>query len=385
MKPKRMVLGLIPNNKCNLKCTYCYISQMPEWMQMGDKFQYSVEHIAKCLSVERLGGVSLINLTGEGETMLQVGIVDLCRLLMEEGHYIELVTNLTVTKVVDQFMELPRELLEQLEFKISFHYMELKRLNLLEKFFVNVDKVQNSGCSFTLELMPHDEIIPEIDRIIDLCKKRVGAKCQVTVGRADYLPSRSILSELSKDDYVKTWGKFESPMFDLKMDLLDVKRGEFCYAGDWTIYVNMYTGEASPCYSQPYRQNIFTNPSKPIKFIPVGRHCAQPYCINGHAHISLGVIPELKAPTYAMIRNRVRDDGTEWFSEKGKDFFDSKLGEMNEEYSSTKKNISDITWYARSAGFVLKNPDKIVKRVRLFFTKRKRLAKEIDNRQGKQL
>ena len=376
MKPKRMVLGLIPNNKCNLKCQYCYISQMPEWMHIGHQFTYSVEHIAKCLSAERLGGISLINLTGEGETLLQPDIVNLCRLLLEEGHYIELVTNLTVTKVLDQFMELPRELLEQLEFKISFHYKELQRLNLLDYFWSNIDKVQGSGCSFTLELMPYDELIPEIETIIDLCQKHVGAKCQVTVGRADYLPSRSILSELSKEDYIKTWSPFESTMFDLKMELLDVKRKEFCYAGDWTLYVNLYTGEASPCYSQPYRQNIFSDPSKPIKFKAVGSHCAQPYCINGHAHISMGVIPELKAPTYAMIRNRIRDDGSEWFSEKGKEFFDSKLVETNREYSAAKKIICNMGWYFRSAGFVLMNPDKVARRIRLFCTKQKRLKLE---------
>ena len=110
-KPKRMILGLIPNNTCNLQCKYCYISQFPDFMKKNYEFKYSMEHIAKCLSAERLGGPCLINLTGEGETMLQKGIVELCRLLLEDGHYIEFVTNLTVTKVVDEFMALPEDLL----------------------------------------------------------------------------------------------------------------------------------------------------------------------------------------------------------------------------------------------------------------------------------
>ena len=133
MKPKKMIMCLIPNNKCDLKCSYCYISQLPEWMKSGDKFTYDVNYIAKCLSKKRLGGECLINLTGEGETMLQKDIVELCRLLLEEGHYIELVTNLTITKVVDDFLKLPSNLLEQLEFKISFHYNELKRINLMNR------------------------------------------------------------------------------------------------------------------------------------------------------------------------------------------------------------------------------------------------------------
>lgn len=376
MNPKKMILCLIPNNKCNLKCKYCYISQLPEWMKTGDKFLYDVEHISKCLSVERLGGECLINLTGEGETMLQPNIVNLCRLLLEQGHYIEFVTNLTLTKIVDEFMKLPNNLLEQLEFKISFHYKELKRLNIIEQFFENLDKIQKSSCSFTLELMPNDELIENIDEIINICNERVGAKCQVTVGRADYLPSRSILTEDTKDEYINRWSKFESPMFDLKMNLLDVKRKEFCYAGAWTLYVNMYTGEAAPCYAQPYRQNIFKNPEKPIKFVAVGHHCAQPYCINGHAYISMGVIPELKAPSYAVIRNRVRNDGTEWFSEKGKEFFGTKLYETNEQYSNLKKIYNDILWYFRGALFVLKNPKKVIRKIRLFFNKKTRSLKE---------
>lgn len=365
-KPKRLILGLIPNNRCNLKCQYCYISQIPVYTDKNQDFIYSVEHISKCLSVERLGGPCLINLTGQGETMIQKNIVKLCLLLLEQGHYIELVTNLTVTKVVDEFMNLPAKLLKQLEFKISFHYAELKKLGLLERFFDNVNKVQASPCSFTLELMPYDDLERDIENIIKLCYEQVGAKCQVTVGRADYLSSRSILTRKSRKDYKETWSKFESPMFDLKMDLLDVKRCEFCYAGDWTLFVNMYTGEASPCYAQPHRQNIFKNPEKPIKFVAVGNHCAQPYCINGHAHIAMGVIPELDAPSYSVIRNRTRLDGTEWFSRDMKEFFGAKLYETNEQYSPTKKRVNNIGWYFRSAKFVIRYPDKVIRRIKLF-------------------
>ena len=376
MKPKKMIMCIIPNNKCDLKCSYCYISQLPEWMKSGDKFTYDVNYIAKCLSKERLGGECLINLTGEGETMLQKDIVELCRLLLEEGHYIELVTNLTITKVVDDFLKLPSNLLEQLEFKISFHYNELKRINLMNRFFENVEKVQKSPISFTLELMPYDELIDNIDDIIDVCKKNVGAKCQVTVGRADYLPSRTLLTKQSKEEYIETWSKFESPMFDLKMKLLDVKRKEFCYAGAWTLYVNLYTGEAAPCYAQPYRQNIFKNPEKPIKFIPVGCHCALPYCINGHAHISMGVIPELDAPTYAVVRNRKRKDGTEWFSKKCKDFFETKLYETNKEFSKCEKLYYNITWYFRGIFFIISHPKKVLRKIRLGYNKIRRSIKE---------
>ncbi len=371
MKPKRMILCLIPNNVCNLKCEYCYISQMPDFLKQDFEFKYDVKHVAKCLSKERLGGQCLINLTGEGETMLQRGIVELCQLLLEEGHYIEFVTNLTVTKVVNQFLMLPPELLEHMEFKVSFHYSELIKKNLLDIFFENLDNIQKSSASFTLELMPHDELIPQIEDIIKLCYEKVGAKCQLTIGRADYLSSRGILSTYNKDEYSKIWSVFESTMFDLKMKLLNVKRKEFCYAGDWTLYVNMYTGEASACYGQPYKQNIFEDPSKPIHFCPVGKHCVQPYCVNGHAHISLGVIPEIECPSYAQIRNRVREDGSEWFSKDAYEFFDSKLYETNKEYNWLQKRINFFDWYIKLFIASAKSPKKVVRRIRYKITRKK--------------
>ncbi len=372
-KPKRMILCDFPNNVCNLKCEYCYITQLPDWSRVKEKGKYSVEHIAKCLNVERLGGPCIINLTGTGETMLEPDLVKLCRLLLEQGHYIELVTNLTMTKVVDEFLTIPYELQKHMEFKISFHYNELKRLNWLERFFSNVDKIQKSNFSFALELMPYDALNDEADDILKLCKEKVGAPCQVTVGRRqENKATVTLLSDKSKEEFCSIWSEFDSKMFDFKMKLLEVKRKEFCYAGDWTLRVNLYSGEASPCYSQPFKQNIFEDPSKPIKFIAVGCHCAMPFCINGHAHMCLGVIPEYESPTFEQIRNRTREDGTEWFSKECKEFFSGKLYETNKEYSKIKKIKVNIGWYFRTFVFALKYPDKLIRRIKLYFYKFKK-------------
>lgn len=372
IKPKRMILGLIPNKKCNFKCQYCYISQLPEREIFEKNFNYSIEHMAKCLAPNRLGGPCLINLTGEGETLLQRGIVELCEALLEQGHYIELVTNLSVTSKLDQLLKLPAECLKRMEFKISFHYDELNRLNLMEQFWTNVRKVQDSSCSFTIELMPHDGLIPQIDNIRGMCKKNVGADCQVTIGRADFRKERGILSDKKYDEYCDIWGQFASPMFEIKKELLNVKRKEFCYAGAWTLYVNMFTGETASCYDQPFRQNIFENPDENIKFHAVGCHCMLPYCINGHAHISLGVIPELgKEYSYSKIRNRVCENGKGWFKDDAEAFFGAKLYESNEEFSSLKKIGTNILWYFDLLLFVMKHPEKIKKRIKLWLIRRK--------------
>lgn len=336
-KPKKLILGFIPNNKCNLKCEYCYISQLNKWGKSSEDFHYPPQHIVKALSAERLGGSSLINLTGQGETLLYSGIVELTHGLLSEGHFVELVTNGLTTKVIEQVLDFSPEKLVQLEFKISFHYLELKKKNLLAHFFENVKLIKNSPASFSLELMPYDEIENCIEEINEICLENAGAKCHATIGRSDSTAGRSLLTAHTKSEFQKIWSPLESTMFNYKLEILDKKRREFCYAGLWSLYVDLSTGDARQCYGQPINQNIFRNLNKPILFSPVGYHCVQPYCINGHAFLTVGVIPELKTPTYSQIRNRVCKDKSEWLSSDCQAYFNSKLYESNKEFSKSQK------------------------------------------------
>lgn len=362
--PKRLILGYLPNNRCNLKCEYCYISQLEQWEYDDGNFRYSADHMAKCLSAERLGGVCLINLTAQGETLLYGEIVGLVKGILEQGHYIELVTNATVTKRMNELLSLPPDLLQRLEFKVSYHYTELKRLGLFEKFCETIKKIEESPASFTLELMPYDALLEDIDEIIQETEKQFGALCHVTVGRNDSLVSRGLLTELDQDDYVRAWGQFDSDMFDFKMNLLGVKRKEFCYAGDWTLWVDFSTGEARQCYGQPSNQNIFENPGTPIRFVAVGGHCMQPYCINGHAFLSLGAIPELETPTYYDTRNRITSQGGQWLKEPCASFFSSKLIDSNEEYGSAKKAFTNLMHPLRFAKWSVRSWDETKRKIK---------------------
>lgn len=342
-KINKLVLGMIPNQKCNLKCEYCYISQVDAWDE-PTSFQYSVEHIAKCLSKERLGGVSLINLTGNGETMLQPDIVPLVKSLLEQGHYIEVVTNGTITKHIKEILNFPEENLSRLFFKISLHYKELKRLKMIDLFFENVNAIHAAGASFTLELMAYDSIEQDIKDIKQLCLDNVGAYCHATIGRNDKRKDKGLLSSHSKEEFRTIWSELESPMTTFKLDVIGVKRKEFCYAGSWSLFVNMNTGESQPCYWQPYNQNIFKDPNKPIQFIPIGHTCTQPYCTNAHAHLCWGIIPELNTPHYSDMRNRKMRNGEEWLTPECKEFFNSKLAESNMPYSAHKRALHNVVY-----------------------------------------
>ena len=60
MEIKRLLVINVPIKNCNLKCEYCYISALKEnEKRKTAKFLYTPEHVGKCLSKERLGGLVL--------------------------------------------------------------------------------------------------------------------------------------------------------------------------------------------------------------------------------------------------------------------------------------------------------------------------------------
>lgn len=328
---KRFIDCYIPVTTCNLRCNYCYITQTRKFRNKLPFFQYDADHIRRALSQERLGGVCHLNFCGGGETLLPPEIIGITRALLEEGHYIMIVTNGTATGRFDEFCRFPRELLCRLGFKFSFHYLELKRRKLLDKFFENIQKVRKAGCSFSLEMTPNDELIPYIDEIKAICVERVGAYCHITVARDESTigDNKPILSRYSRKEYQKIWGQFDSAFFDFKMSVFGVKRKEYCYAGLWSATLNMGTGDFSQCYYTYIKQNIFKDIYRPIRWKAIGKNCLQPHCFNAHAFMTLGVIPSVPAPTYASLRNRVCKDGTEWLTPEMKTFLSNKLENAN--------------------------------------------------------
>lgn len=341
-KIHKLILCFIPTNRCNLNCSYCIVTQTNEWEREDIKFKYSVEHIIKAFSKERLGGCCYINLTAQGETLLFKDIVQLTRGLLEEGHYVEIITNGTVTKKLNEILEIPEELLSHLFFKISYHYEQIKKLKIEDVYWRNVKKIKDSPCSFTIELMPYDDIANDIDSLTKQCRENVGAVCHATVGRNDKQNSKGLLTEMAKEDYVDTWSVLQSTMFNLKMKLYGVRRKEFCYAGKWSLLVDISSGEASQCYGRMNTQNIFKDLTEKIQFMPVGYTCTQAFCFNGHAHVAWGIIPELEAPSYFEVRNRKCEDGTNWVKKECEEYFKQKLYDNNHSFSKINKFVYSI-------------------------------------------
>lgn len=343
-KIKRFIDCNFPVKTCNLRCHYCYVTQNREFDKELPKFKYTPEHIVKSLSQRRLGGICNINICGEGETMLPPEIIPITKGLLENGHYVNLITNGTISKRFDELCEFEPNLLSRLFIKFSFQFLELKRLKLFDVFVSNVNKMKNMRVSYTIEITPNDELIPYIDEVKEFSLKNFGALPHITVARDNRDKNLPILTNLSKDEYKKIWGQFDSKMFDYKMKCFNVKRKEFCYAGAWTAFLMMGTGELKQCYlGKTIENNIYENIDRPINFnMPVGYNCPDAHCFNSHAWLCFGDIPEHQAPTYAEIRNRICLDDTEWLQPKVNKFFSSKLYENNKQYNFFKRIISKI-------------------------------------------
>lgn len=336
-KIKRFIDCYIPTEACNLRCHYCYITQRRKFNSKLVSFSHSPETIRAALSRKRLGGTALINLCAGGETLLAEDLLPIVRALIDEGHYVMIVTNGTLSLRFDQIAEWGREVLSHLFFKFSFHFLEMERLGMMDRFFANVQKMKDAGASFTVEITPSDELIPRIDDVKAVCMEKMGALCHVTIARDDRTSGIEILTAHDFETYKQIWGQFDSALFAYKSEIFYQKRKEFCYAGDWTTCLNLETGLLRQCYAGKALCNIYENIDAPIPFEAIGHACPMPHCYNGHAFLALGAIPEHKAPTYADLRNRICKDSSQWLRPEMKAFMDTRLDESNPTYSRFRR------------------------------------------------
>ncbi len=334
------MLCAIPTSICNLRCRYCYLSQRDISFQGKQaEFQYSPEYIGAAFSVERLGGICYFNFCADGETLLTKDIDKYIYEIVKQGHYAEIVTNLTITPMLEKILSWDKEILERIEFKCSFHYLQLKERDLLNVFADNVKKIWSVGSSANIEITPDDELIPFIDEVKEFSLEHFGALPHLTIARDDR-NNRDYLTELSQEEYQRIWEQFESSFWQFKREIFNKKREEYCYAGVWSMNVNMATGKTKQCYRTRYTQNIYENIEKPIELVAIGK-CKESHCYNGHALLTLGCIPGFTTLGYGDVRDREKVDGSHWLQPKLKAFFNSKLEESNEEFTIEQKKANE--------------------------------------------
>lgn len=338
---KRFFECLIPVTACNLKCDYCYIIQREQNTQKVPQLDYPPEVIGQALTQKRLGGICYFSICGAGETFVPDYLIDVVYQLLKNGHFVNITTNGTLTNKIRKLSDIPVNWMKRLHISFSFHYLELKRFNLIETFFSNIEFVKSLGCSYIVQVNLYDKYIPHLKEIKEICIKHTGAYPQVATTRKEESLTKKIeiMSDKSIDDYTQLGKTFESPLFDFTMKNFNIKRKEFCYAGSWAYTLNIKTGILKRCYASTIHQNIFKDIDTPIMDMAVGKECNSLFCLNSSHFMSLGVIPELSTPTYAELRNR---ENADWYSPEMKEFLNSKLYDVNKEYSFVKKCLSNI-------------------------------------------
>lgn len=323
---KRFIECLIPDSFCNFKCSYCYVQQQTRKTRQRVYPQYDSFYIAKALSPERLGGVSYINITGLGETLIQEEVIHIVHEILKTGNYVNITTNGTLDKRFNQLLDFDRNLLKHLNVSFSCHIVELKKHKMVDRFFSNIMKVREAGCSFVLQINLVDEYLPYWNEFKELALKNVGALPQVALTRKETHSGYKIMSEKSIEDYKRIGREMNSPLFEFTVENFNKKQNGFCYAGSWSVTLNLYTGEMTSCYGQGIHQNIYDDLNKAVLFKPLGCCCAD-YCVNSSHYLSLGVIPQKATPSYASLRNR---EFAFWYNNEMKTFLSSKLEDSNE-------------------------------------------------------
>lgn len=234
---------------------------------------------------------------------------------------------------------------------------------MLEQFFENVNRVKCAGASFTIEITPSDELIKHIEDIKKVCNEKLGVLCHITVGRKN-TEDIPILTEKTFDEYKEIWGTFESDLFKFKSEIFYKKRKEFCYAGEWSFYLNLATGDYQQCYCGVKLGNIYNDIDKPLKTLAIGNNCTKPHCYNGHAFLAFGCIPELDTPTFATLRNR-KNEEDEWLKPEMKAFMETKLVDSNRVYTEKEKmKINMKNKLARPKDAIYRVEKKIVKKIK---------------------
>ena len=321
----------VPYKFCNLECSYCYIRQERSFenneIQIPDP-----QKVRRALSTERVGGSALINFCAGGETIMVKELVPIFKELVDEGHYISIVTNGTITERFDEILSMGIDM-SHLFVKFSFHYAQLKRKGLLPLYFANIQKIWDAGASFTVEMVPDDSLIPYIEEIKACTVKNVGALPHLTIPRYNLDPSLKVITKLSLDEYRRVWETFDSEMFRFKFSTLNQNRFTKCMAGKWSMIANIENGNIYQCLRNSRIGNLYEDMDLPLNEKAVWDKCTLPYCYNCHAYMALGLMEECDAPTYLEVRDRVTSDGRHWISEKMRGIFTQKLYEnhRNEE------------------------------------------------------
>lgn len=308
---------------CNINCSYCYVDFQDPKLKYNMHFSHSVSFIMKALSRKRLGGRAFFNICGEGETLLKHGFIELVHGLLEEGHYVGIITNGTVTPKLKELLAFPEDMKERMLIQFSCHYLELKRQNMIDVYFDNVNLVRNGGVSVCTTMPGSDEYLPYKDEIKKIALDKTGFLPVISPIRAESKQGQGFPhgSKLPWNEYMDIWDDFGSRSIEIRNETLGKFTGQ-CYAGINSGWINMETGELRSCIPGEHVDNIYTDISSKIRFWEQPHSCGEGYCSHNGMFLSGRENQSVTLPTWYEMFSRIDVDGNPTFIGKMKEATD---------------------------------------------------------------
>lgn len=295
----KMINGTIHTSGGTLCCEYCYLAQAG---YQNDKevfaLRYPLDTILEACSKKRLGGVCFIQIIGDGETLLPKDAVSLILGLLREGHYVQIITNGTLTERLHELVEGAKQegAAERLLISFSLHFIELERGNWLKIYADNIKYVRENGISFRVSMVCSDADIEAEDRIHTFCENELNG---IALGIGSAKKYNEITGNIEglwskynkKEYYEKVMSIFPSYNLEYIQDLDEIDNHKFCYAGSWYFQLDFTTGTYSQCLQNAGPvHNFFENMEEGLLLEPVGTGCRASWCWCGWSK-KLNLIP----------------------------------------------------------------------------------------------
>ena len=341
---KRIITVYVPGHLCNLRCSYCYVTECLKYSMDGHaQFNYSVEHMIKAFEPARLGGIAYIVVIGEGETLFPPEVIPFVKGLLHQGHVVEVVTNNTLDDRIGQLLDIPQEDLKHLIVKCSLHWLELKRLNKVNSYFENIRRIVAAGASAYPFLVICEEYMPFLDEICDVCEKELGELPACTPCVTAETPEQFLekggagTNPPCTTEFVEQINKrLHSKLFEQSVRFLDIDvRKVFCYAGAWSYVVQMGTGRLCKCHNVLTDINFFENIDQPVECAPVGCECGIASCSLQYCFYGFGLIPEVSnVPTYTEMLC----EGSNLFNPEIKQLLNSRISDHEKIFTKEEEN-----------------------------------------------
>ena len=292
MKPSRFIAVKLPCYRCNLNCQYCYAPERRSKIKSEALFA-PITDITSALHPKNMGGRCVINLFCDAEPFCSDYTNQLICGLLNSGHMVIISTNMTCTRQIRMLIGACAQKTRHLLFMASLHYNEILRLGLDEEFFDNLRFVRVNGASWQMRMCFAPEYVSKMDEIKRRCLREVGQIPIFSRYRASCECERTSIMPIL-DSYMPDVGE---PLYWLQKKLVDVKRTEFCWAGRYSMVLDLSNGSIRKCIAQPIEGNLFSY-SCGGDIEPVGKSCQSQWCSCGSQFLSWGLIPELQAQSY---------------------------------------------------------------------------------------